>query len=289
MCPTATGTCRAAAAGRTAGPGTTCAGAPSRRPSGSRAPGPRRRATGSPAPAVRSSRRARRPAGSAGRRGRGASGDSRISTIGRPVGRSMARTRHRSLTQMYASSGALQAAHSPASSPLRGGSTATGSSSCLTRRSPSKGNDGHWVKSGTEGGVSGTTLTLTESGTAVPTCLSGPDHRIGARRRPGCAWPRGRPRGDIHRLPILNTRPSSTGSHPLPRAVSRETGGACGQPVWITFRPVGRCPRARRRAARRASLRRGSRTAASIRARRTPRPSREPIGPIRRASDLVPA
>lgn len=38
-------------------------------------------------------------------------------------------------------------------------------------------------------------------------------------------------------------RPSSTGSHPLPRAVSRETGGACGQRVWITFRAVGRCPR----------------------------------------------
>ncbi|SCE80980.1 hypothetical protein GA0070612_1243 [Micromonospora chokoriensis] len=30
--------------------------------------------------------------------------------------------------------------------------------------------------------------------------------------------------------------------HPLPRAVSRETGGACGKPVWITFPPVGRCP-----------------------------------------------
>lgn len=36
--------------------------------------------------------------------------------------------------------------------------------------------------------------------------------------------------------------PSSTGAHPLPRAVSRETEGACGKPVWITFLPVGRCP-----------------------------------------------
>lgn len=50
-------------------------------------------------------------------------------------------------------------------------------------------------------------------------------------------------------------RPSSTGSHPLPRAVSRETGGACGQRVWITFRRVGRCPRTARRAF--ATVRRG--------------------------------
>ena len=81
---------------------------------------------------------------------------SRINTMGRPVGRSMARTRHRSLTQTYASSGVLQATQSPASSPLRGGSTSTASASFLTRRSPSKGNDGQRVKSGRGALFSGT-------------------------------------------------------------------------------------------------------------------------------------
>ena len=70
--PQRRGTCPATAAARTAGPGTTGAGAPRRRPTGSRGPAPRRRATGSPAPAAPSSRRARRRAGSAGRRGPGA-------------------------------------------------------------------------------------------------------------------------------------------------------------------------------------------------------------------------
>jgi hypothetical protein len=75
----------------------------------------------------------------------------------------MARTRHRSLTQMYASSGVLQATHSPASSPLRGGSTSTGGVSFLTRMSPSKGNDGQRVKSGRGAVFSGTSLTLAQA------------------------------------------------------------------------------------------------------------------------------
>ena len=135
------------------------------------------RATPSSERTARSRRTVITPSSAASRFGRSPRSrwerDSRIRTIGRPVGRSMARTRHRSPTQMYASSGALQAVHSRSASPRRGGSNGTGSSSCLTRRSPSKGKDGHWVKSGTEGGVSGTTLTLTELATPVPTCSTG--------------------------------------------------------------------------------------------------------------------
>lgn len=96
-------------------------------------------------------------------------------TTGKPVGRSMPRTRHRSLTQMYASSEVLQATQSAASSPLRGGSTSTGAARFLTRMSPSKGKDGQRVKSGSEGVFSGTTLTLVQAARHCPGSISSGD------------------------------------------------------------------------------------------------------------------
>ncbi len=158
---------------------------------------------------ARSSRTVSTPSSAASRFGRSPRSkcerDSRINTIGSPVGLSIARTRHRSPTQMYASSGAPQAVHSRSPSPRRGGSVATGSSSCLTRRSPSKGKEGHWVKFGTEGGVSGTRVTLAVSGTAVPTSF---DRRsVGsAHRRPSAPDVIHRRSAVIHsRLPQVNT------------------------------------------------------------------------------------
>src|SRR5262245_58642694 len=100
--------------------------------------------------------------------------DSRIRTIGGPLGRSIARTRQRSLTQMYASSLAWQAAHSPASSPSRDGSvSATGSTGSILR-SPSNGKLGQATKSGSVPGVSGTTSTLAEPLAPVVPRVVGP-------------------------------------------------------------------------------------------------------------------
>src|SRR5215475_3590203 len=76
-------------------------------------------------------------------------------THGKPVGRSIARTRHLSLTQMYASSGDWHAAHDDGSSPSRGGSTSTGGSNFLVRRCPSNGKLGQLTNAGREPDVDG--------------------------------------------------------------------------------------------------------------------------------------
>jgi hypothetical protein len=124
------------------------------------------RATPSSERTARSSRTVMTPSSAASRLGRSPRSrcerHSRISTIGNPVGRSIARTRHRSPTQMYASSGVLQATQSAGSSPPLGGSTSTGSARSLTRSSPSNGKDGQRVKSGNGTGFSGTKLTIVE-------------------------------------------------------------------------------------------------------------------------------
>src|SRR6185369_4620198 len=92
---------------------------------------------------------------------------------------------HRSLTQMYASSGAVQAAHVAGSSPSRGGSTSTGGSSRLVRSWPSNGKLGQLTNSGSEPmgeaeGLERSDTRETLVGSATPVATDFPQTSAGA-------------------------------------------------------------------------------------------------------------
>src|SRR5256886_15925451 len=177
--------------------------------------------------------------------------DSRISTMGSPVGRSMARTRQRSLTQMYASSFAAQATHALMSSPCRGGSLSATGSSGLSRRSPSNGKLGQETKSGSLLGVSGTRPTLAEPFAAVvPRVVGPPPDRVAPRLETELDIERSTLIGRGQRHDVVRVRPQDR-QHDRPRDAMAAVLGegrhlvhAEARTVVVRVRRAGRYPAA---------------------------------------------